>query len=56
MNSNTDNGQESIWIDGIPYTSYNTGLPVKEECFWVDGESFIFLMSDPTDGSFLEFF
>jgi hypothetical protein len=32
------------------------GLPVKEETFWIDGESFSLLMSDPTDGLFLEFF
>jgi len=56
MNTTTDNGQESNWIDGASYESYNTGLNVNQEDFWIDGESVQYLMSDPTDYSFLAFF
>ena len=56
MNNTSDNGQQNFWINGDTYGSYNVGLPVKEETFWIDGESFSLLMSDPTDGSFLVFF
>ena len=56
MNTTTDNGQESNWVDGASYESYNTGLNVNQEDFWVNGESVQFLMSDPTDASFLGFF
>ena len=56
MNNTSDNGQQNFWIDGDTYESYNVGLPVKEETFWINGESFTLLMSDPTDASFLGFF
>jgi hypothetical protein len=56
MNNTSDNGQQNFWVDGDSYESYNTGLGVKQEDFWVNGESFSLLMSDPTDGLFLEFF
>jgi hypothetical protein len=56
MNNTSDNGQQNFWIDGDTYESYNVGLPVKEETFWLNGESFSLLMSDPTSGLFLEFF
>ena len=56
MNNTSDNGQQNFWIDGDTYETYNVGLPTKEETFWINGESFSLLMSDPTDSSFLVFF
>lgn len=56
MINSSDNGQENFWINGEPYTSYNTGQPVKEEVFWIDGLSFEYLQSDPTSIDFMGFF
>jgi hypothetical protein len=56
MNNTSDNGQQDFWIDGDTYQSYNTGQPVKEESFWIDGSPVEFLQSDPTSLDFLGFF
>jgi hypothetical protein len=56
INTTTDNGELSIWVDGTTYLSYNTGETVKEETFWYQGLTVEYLMSDPTDASFLAFF
>lgn len=52
----SDSGQESFWISGEAYESFNTSLPVKEEQFWYNGQSVEFLQGDPVNVDFLSFF
>lgn len=55
-NNTSDNGLELFWIDGVSYQSYNTGQPVNEESFWIEGTSVEFLQSDTTSFDFMGFF